>query len=97
MKVALAPDKYLRRAVDTTLSGGERGRVELASVLAMKPKLVILDEPDSGIDALSIGNIVDVIRTFVRTRPRCTSHVTSDARDLPTATESRRGTRDHKD
>ncbi len=65
-KVGLSPARYLRRAVDTTLSGGERRRVELASVLAMKPKLAILDEPDSGIDALSIDNIVDVIRTFAR-------------------------------
>lgn len=65
-KVGLSPEKYLKRAVDATLSGGERRRVELASVLAMKPKLVILDEPDSGIDALSIGNIVDVIRTLAR-------------------------------
>lgn len=65
-KVGVSPEKYLRRAVDATLSGGERRRVELASVLAMKPKLVILDEPDSGIDALSISNIVDVIRTFAR-------------------------------
>lgn len=66
MKVGLSPEKYWRRAVDATLSGGERRRVELASVLAMQPRLVILDEPDSGIDALSIGNIVDVIRTFAR-------------------------------
>lgn len=66
LKVGLSPEKYLRRAVDATLSGGERRRVELAAVLAMKPKLVMLDEPDSGIDALSIANIVDVIRTFAR-------------------------------
>lgn len=65
-KVGLNPDKYLRRAVDATLSGGERRRVELASVLAMQPRLAILDEPDSGIDALSIDNIVDVIRTCAR-------------------------------
>jgi Fe-S cluster assembly ATP-binding protein len=66
-KVGLSPDAYLRRMVDATLSGGERRRVELASVLAMKPRLAILDEPDSGIDALSIDRIVDVIRTFART------------------------------
>jgi Fe-S cluster assembly ATP-binding protein len=32
----------------------------------MSPRLAILDEPDSGIDALSIENIVDVIRTLSR-------------------------------
>ena len=66
-KVGLDPGKYLRRAADVNLSGGERKRIELASVLAMGPRLAILDEPDSGIDALSIQNIVDVIRTFSRT------------------------------
>jgi Fe-S cluster assembly ATP-binding protein len=65
-KVGLNPEKYLQRMVDATLSGGERKRVELASVLAMNPKFVILDEPDSGIDALSIDNIVGVIRTLSR-------------------------------
>jgi Fe-S cluster assembly ATP-binding protein len=66
IKVGLAPQKYLARAVDATLSGGERKRVELASVLAMQPRLAILDEPDSGIDALSIDRMVDVIRTLSR-------------------------------
>ncbi len=65
-KVGLEPERYLARAVDVTLSGGERRRVELASVLAMKPRLAILDEPDSGIDALSIDSIVDVIRTLAK-------------------------------
>jgi len=65
-KVGLAPEKYLSRAVDATLSGGERRRVELASVLVMQPRLAILDEPDSGIDPLSIDKIVDVIRTLSR-------------------------------
>ncbi|MDZ7338082.1 MAG: ABC transporter ATP-binding protein [candidate division KSB1 bacterium] len=64
--VGLRPERYLRRIVDNTLSGGERKRIELASVLAMQPKLVILDEPDSGIDALSIDYIVEDIRAFVR-------------------------------
>ncbi len=64
VKVGLPPSRYLSRAVDESLSGGERKRVELASVLAMKPALAILDEPDSGIDALSVSLIVDVIRTL---------------------------------
>jgi Fe-S cluster assembly ATP-binding protein len=66
LKVGLAPASYLTRDVDATLSGGERKRIELASVLAMKPKLAILDEPDSGIDSLSIDYVVDVIKTFSR-------------------------------
>ena len=64
-RVGLDPNRYLTRDVDATLSGGERKRVELAAVLAMKPRLAILDEPDSGIDSLSIDYIKDVIRTLV--------------------------------
>lgn len=64
-RVGLEPKNYLDREVDTTLSGGERKRIELASVLAMQPRLAILDEPDSGIDSLSIDYIKDVIRTLV--------------------------------
>ena len=52
-QVGLNPLLYLDRQVDRTLSGGERKRIELASVLALRPRLAILDEPDSGIDMLS--------------------------------------------
>lgn len=62
-KVGLPPEQYLQRHIDKTLSGGQRKRIELASVLALTPKLAILDEPDSGIDLLSIGEISDVIQS----------------------------------
>jgi len=42
--VALSPDGYLERTVDSTLSGGERKRIELAAVCAMQPALAILAE-----------------------------------------------------
>jgi Fe-S cluster assembly ATP-binding protein len=62
--VGLSPELYLGRMVDKCLSGGERKRIELASVLALHPKLAILDEPDSGIDMLSTQDIVNVISVF---------------------------------
>jgi len=63
-RVGLSPDDYLHRMVDKVLSGGERKRVELASVLALQPALAILDEPSAGIDLLSVSEVVDVIRDF---------------------------------
>jgi Fe-S cluster assembly ATP-binding protein len=60
--VGLSPEKYLLRYVDDNLSGGERKRIELASIIAMKPKLAILDEVDSGIDFISLDDIKNVIR-----------------------------------
>ena len=64
--VGLAPELYLDRMVDKCLSGGERKRIELASVLALNPKLAILDEPDSGIDMLSLQDILNVLSAFKR-------------------------------
>ncbi len=64
--VGLSPGLYLQRMVDKCLSGGERKRIELASVLALAPKLAVLDEPDSGIDMLSIQDVINVITAFKR-------------------------------
>ena len=61
-RVGLEPDEYLERAVDRTLSGGERKRIEVASILTIEPKLVMMDEPDSGIDVDALKKIFDAIR-----------------------------------
>ena len=64
LQVGLDPERYLSRRVDKALSGGERHRIELASVLCMNPTLAILDEPAAGIDMLSISHIINVLRTL---------------------------------
>ncbi|MCE9535195.1 MAG: ATP-binding cassette domain-containing protein, partial [Nitrospirae bacterium] len=63
-QVGLDPARYLSRRLDKSLSGGERHRIELASILSMKPNLAILDEPSAGIDMLSINHIIDIIRAL---------------------------------
>ncbi|MGD9851682.1 MAG: ATP-binding cassette domain-containing protein [Nitrospirales bacterium] len=63
-RVGLSPGTYRSRFVDKSLSGGERKRIELAAVLAMKPRFAILDEPTAGIDMLSVQDMMKVIRSF---------------------------------
>jgi lipopolysaccharide export system ATP-binding protein len=50
-----------RKQTASTLSGGERRRLEIARCLATKPKLILLDEPFTGIDPVTIHSIQDII------------------------------------
>ncbi len=50
-----------RRQMASTLSGGERRRLEIARCLASRPSLILLDEPFTGIDPVTIHSIQDII------------------------------------
>lgn len=60
-RVGLHPGDFLQRHLDKTLSGGEHKRIELASILALRPRLALLDEPAAGIDMPSLDEIAQVI------------------------------------
>ncbi len=49
-----------------TLSGGERRRLEIARSLTLQPSFILLDEPFSGIDPLTVKDLQEIIRDLSR-------------------------------
>ncbi len=58
--VGLCARDYIRREVNSSLSGGELKRIEIATILAKAPKLSVFDEPEAGIDLWSFKNLIEV-------------------------------------
>ena len=55
---------HVRKSKSIVLSGGERRRLEIARTLASNPKYLLLDEPLTGIDPVSIEEIKIIIKTL---------------------------------
>jgi lipopolysaccharide export system ATP-binding protein len=53
---------HLRRSKAMSLSGGERRRLEIARSLVSDPQIILLDEPFTGIDPVTIDSIQAIIR-----------------------------------
>jgi lipopolysaccharide export system ATP-binding protein len=54
--------QHLRRSKAMSLSGGERRRLEIARALVSDPQIILLDEPFTGIDPVTIDSIQQIIR-----------------------------------
>ena len=61
-QVGLCAADYIDREVDTSLSGGEVKRIEIASILARQSPLMIFDEPEAGIDLWSFAKLTETFR-----------------------------------
>lgn len=68
------PKTWLNRSINVGFSGGERKRLMLMRLLMTKPKLAILDEPDSGADKSVQEMIVSVINEMKQTTFLFISH-----------------------
>jgi lipopolysaccharide export system ATP-binding protein len=55
---------HLRDSLGSSLSGGERRRVEICRTLALKPDFVLLDEPFAGVDPIAVEDIQQMIMSL---------------------------------
>ena len=62
--VGLCAHDYIDREVNSSLSGGELKRIEIATVLARATELSVFDEPEAGIDLWSFQNLIDVFQNM---------------------------------
>lgn len=61
-EVGLCARDYINREINSSLSGGELKRIEIAMTIARKTPLSIFDEPEAGIDLWSFQNLIAVFK-----------------------------------
>ena len=61
-EVGLCARDYISREINSSLSGGELKRIEIATVLARGARLSLFDEPEAGIDLWSFQNLIRIFR-----------------------------------
>lgn len=63
-QVGLCAKEYVDREINSSLSGGELKRIEIATVAVRNSKLTIFDEPEAGIDLWSFNNLIKIFENM---------------------------------
>lgn len=63
-KVGLCAKDYINRELDSTLSGGELKRIEIALALAKGGEVFLFDEPEAGIDLWSFEDLINIFKSL---------------------------------
>ena len=63
-KVGMCAKDYINREIDSTLSGGELKRIELAMSLAKGGEVFLFDEPEAGIDLWSFDSLINIFKNL---------------------------------
>ena len=65
-EVGLCAREYVNREVNSSLSGGELKRIEIAVTLARGSRFTIFDEPEAGIDLWSFNSLINVFERLAK-------------------------------
>jgi Fe-S cluster assembly ATP-binding protein len=75
-------EELLKRGLNDGFSGGERKKMEMLQMLVLEPKLVILDEIDSGLDVDALKRVTQVVADEVKNRKMAVLVITHYSRIL---------------
>ncbi len=67
LKLVGLPNSIRKREFNVGTSGGEKKKLELVQMLLIRPKIIVLDELDSGVDIESLQKMTQIVEEYVKT------------------------------
>jgi peptide/nickel transport system ATP-binding protein len=77
-EVALPDDPAYLRRYPHELSGGQQQRIGLAMAFSCRPRVIVLDEPTTGLDVTTQAHVLDTVRDLARSHGGAALYVTHD-------------------